>query len=101
MQDISMTSTITDGEAIFENVVTYLLSPIFQLIVAIAVVYFFYGVVMFLLSFNKTGGGDGESMSKEQGKKHLMYGLLGLIIIFSINGILIIINELVGGLFQY
>jgi hypothetical protein len=37
---------------------------------------------------------------KNTGKAHLLWGLVGLIIIFSVGGILAILNKTVGGMFS-
>ncbi len=63
-----------------------ILQPITLLLVAGALVGFFYGLVSFLAN-------QDDSNKKEEGKKHMMYGLMGLFIIFSVFGIM---NMLVG-----
>lgn len=89
-------STTLSGEQVFQNVVKYVFNPVLQIATVVAFLYFLFGVMMFI--WNKTKGGEGDDINN--GKRHLVFGLLGLFIVFSINGILAILNNAVGGLFQ-
>lgn len=91
---MELSTTVQAGDALFQNLVTYLFSPLFQLVVAVTIVYFLYGVLMFIVNFN-------DPEKKETGKRHMVYGLIGLLIILSINGILVTLSKAVGGIFQY
>jgi hypothetical protein len=86
--------TVLEGERIFQNVVTAVLSPIYQLVAAIAFVYFLYGAFMYLVDLN-------NPEKKTTRKSHLLYGTIGLFIIFSIGGLLPIFNRILGGMFTY
>lgn len=87
---------VLSGETVYQNVIKYLFNPILQLITVTAFLYFLFGVMMFI--WRKSNGGEGEDIN--DGKRHLVYGMVGLFIVFSINGILYILNTTVGGLFQ-
>lgn len=91
---ISMNQSITSGETIFQNVVTGIFTPIYQLVAAVAFVYFLYGVAKFIYDMN-------DPEKKTFGKSHLLWGLVGLFIIFSIGGILPMFNSIFGGMFTY
>ena len=82
------------GEQILGNVVSMILSPLYQLVAVCMFLYFLFGVVMFINGMNEP-----EQMKK--GKAHLRYGLLGLFIIFSVGGILKFFNDVFGGIFTY
>jgi hypothetical protein len=83
-----------NSEQVFERVVTEVFSPLYELVAACAFVYFLYGVFMFLVNFN-------DPEKKNTGKKHLIWGIVGLFIIFSIGGILKLLNSLVNGMFVF
>ena len=91
----SLASVALSGDTIFQNVVKYLLNPILQVITFTAFLYFLFGVMMFI--WHKSKGGEGDDINN--GKRHLVWGLFGLFIVFSINGILALLNSTVGGLF--
>ena len=63
-----------------------ILNPIIKLVFAVAFLVFFY--VVFELISKETG-----DKNREQGKKKIMYGLLGMFIMFSAYGLIhLIIN---------
>ena len=90
----ALTGTIYNGETIFANVVTGILSPLYQLMAVIAFVYFMYGIAKFMIDLN-------QPEKRSFGKSHLLWGLVGLFIIFSVGGLLPMINKLIGGMFTY
>lgn len=59
-----------------------IITPIFQLAVACAFLYFLFGVAMFIFKMN-----DSEE-ARENGKRHLLWGTIGLFIVFSVGGII-------------
>ena len=83
-----------EGEAILEKIVSEFLSPMYKAVVAFAFLYFLYGVVMFIININ-------DPEKKNLGKSHMLYGLLGLFILFSIGGILEVLNNVLSGMFTY
>lgn len=89
-----MNRTILNGESVLQGVVTYIFNPLYQVVAALAVVYFMYGVARFLYDLN-------SPEKKTDGKNHLLWGLVGLFIIFSVGGILPIFDELLNGMFSY
>ncbi|MEX0930514.1 MAG: hypothetical protein WDZ79_02425 [Candidatus Paceibacterota bacterium] len=66
-----------------------ILNPLILLMLAIALVLFAWGVVTFIASEE---GGE----AREQGKKNLVYGLLGLFIMISVYGIIRVIGATFG-----
>jgi hypothetical protein len=82
------------GEQVLQNVITEIFNPMYQLAVAIATLYFFYGVFKFIVDMN-------DPEKKNFGKSHLLYGLIGLFIILSVGGILKFFNGMFGGMFTY
>jgi hypothetical protein len=87
-----MSPSVTDADKFFSNIITGLVSPVFQFIIVITFLYFLYGVMMFVLSMK-------EPEKYKTGKSHLLWGTVGLFIVFSINGIVSLLTNSVGGFF--
>ena len=68
-------------ELFINNVEQYILNPIIGLMFAVAVVVFIYGVVEFILGF------DNEDR-KTAGKKHMIWGVIGMFVMVSAFGII-------------
>lgn len=67
-----------------------ILNPIITLISLAAFLYFIWGVVQFI----QAGATGGEM--KEDGKRHMLWGIIGLAIIFGARAILAIIARSAG-----
>ncbi|MFA6608744.1 MAG: hypothetical protein WCT07_02440 [Candidatus Paceibacterota bacterium] len=89
-----MNETILTGESVFQNVITGILNPIYQVVATVAFLYFLFGVFKFIYDMN-------DPEKKSFGKSHLLWGLVGLFIIFSVGGILPLFNSIFGGMFTY
>ena len=89
-----MNRTILDGESVLQGIISGIFNPLYQVVAAGAFVYFLYGVFRFIVDLN-------NPEKKTQGKNHLLLGLVGLFIIFSIGGLLPILNGILGGMFSY
>lgn len=59
----------------------YILNPIIVLLFGLAILYFLFGVVKFISSLDSKEG-------KEEGKKHLLWGIVGLAIMVSVYGLM-------------
>lgn len=68
-----------------------IINPIITLLFAAALVYFIYGVVMFLIDKSQGGGENAES-----GKNHMLWGIVGMAIMLSVFGILRLIQSTLG-----
>ena len=67
------------------NLATQIITPLQTLLVAAASVYFMYGLAIFILNFNNVD-------ERNKGKKHMIWGLIGLFVVFfalQILGILL------------
>lgn len=62
----------------------YILNPIIILVFAVAFLIFFWGIFQYVSS-------DKEGSERDTGKKKIIYGLLGMFIMFSAYGILHIV----------
>jgi hypothetical protein len=83
-----------DGDAVLQKVVQEVFSPLYQLVAGIAFLYFLYGVFMFIVNMN-------DPEKKNLGKQHLLWGTVGLFIILSVGGIMMVFNNIFGGLFIF
>ncbi len=83
-----------DGEQVLQSVIANVFSPLYQLAVGISFIYFLYGVFRFIIDMN-------DPERKNIGKGHLLWGTVGLFIIFSVGGILRLYNDIFGGLFIF
>ena len=75
---------------IMQRINDAILQPIVTLLMALAVAYFLYGVMKFVKD-------QSSEDAQVEGKKHMMWGVIGLAIMVSVWGILNFINEFVIG----
>ena len=78
---------------IIQKINDAVLQPIVALLMAVAVGYFLFGVMKFVRNQ------DSEDAQVE-GKKHMMWGIIGIAIMVSVYGILNFINSFVLGFSQ-
>lgn len=78
---------------IIQKINDAILQPIVTLLMAAAVAYFLYGVMKFVKD-------QGSEEAQVEGKKHMMWGVIGLAIMVSVWGILNFINSFVMGFSQ-
>ncbi|MEK7613766.1 MAG: hypothetical protein AAB439_02745 [Patescibacteria group bacterium] len=71
------------------NLVEFLIQPLINLLFALALVYFLWGLTMFILN-----AGDPEGQKK--GKTALIWGIIGLFIMTSVLGILAVAQNTFG-----
>ena len=64
-----------------ENVTREIVNPIIAVIFAAALVYFLWGLAMFILNAN-------DSSKRVQYKQHMLWGVIGLVIMVSVFGII-------------
>ena len=81
-------------DAILQKIGEEIFSPLYQLVVGIAFVYFLYGVFMFIVNMR-------DPEKKNFGKSQLLYGTIGLFIILSVGGILQLFNSVFEGMFVF
>ena len=71
-----------------DKIYTEIVNPFIWLMLAVAGVYFVWGVFLFVKD------NDSEE-DRASGKKHLIYGIIGLAIILSVQGIIKLITTTV------
>ncbi len=87
---ITNTSFESGVNHIVSRFVEVLITPIIWLLTGFAIVLFFYGLTNFIL--------NSEGSQKENGKRHMISGLVGLFIIFAVWGIIALIGNTVTSL---
>ncbi len=76
-------------DTLFTNIINNILTPLLYLMFAIAVIYFLYGVFIFIKN------ADNEEKRKE-GINHMIWGIVGIFIMISAKGIINIIKATLG-----
>ncbi|MCK5095810.1 MAG: hypothetical protein KAR24_00450 [Candidatus Pacebacteria bacterium] len=71
-------------DKIYEEIV----NPFIWLMLAVAGVYFVWGVFLFVKDYDDEG-------ERSNGKRHLVYGIIGLAVILSVKGIIALITDTV------
>ncbi len=89
-----MGTSVLTGEKIYQNFMGGFVNPLLQIGYVLTFTYFLYGVAYYLWQMNK-------EEAREKARLHLLWGTIGLFIMFSINGILKVLNSSVGGFFGY
>lgn len=69
--------------------VTNIVNPIIYFIFALALMYFLYGVIVFIMNAD-------DETARNTGKKHILWGIVGLFIMVSVYGILGIVLGTIG-----
>ena len=67
----------------------FILNPIIALLFAIAFLYFFYGIFQFIAS-------QTADSKREEGKRKIFYGLVGMFIMFSAYGLIGLVLDVLG-----
>ena len=73
----------------FERFITYIVNPVIVFLFALALLYFAYGVLVFLINAD-------EESKRETGKKHMLWGVVGLFIMVAVYGIIGVILGTIG-----
>lgn len=83
---------VSSGSA-FDNllvkIITNIISPIVFFLAGLAVIYFLWGMIKFLMNAD-------DSSQLEEGKKNMIWGVIGLFIMVSARGIISVILSTLG-----
>lgn len=77
--------------ALFRGLIVNLLNPAMLLLTGVAALYFLYGMVVFLVKMS-----NGED--PKEGKQHMIWGIIGLLIMVAAYAIIVFIQNTVVGL---
>lgn len=72
------------ADGLISKINDIIISPLILLLFALALVYFLYGVAMFVMSAD-------EPEARKTGGKHMMWGIIGMFVMFAVKGILMLI----------
>ena len=81
---------MTSVSSIVSTISTSIVNPILALLFALGVLIFLVGIVEFLLGLNR-----GDNTSQQTGKRHMLWGLVGLFVMVSTVSILHFIASIV------
>ena len=73
-------------DKLINNIINMILNPIIGFMFAIAVVFFIFGIVEFMI------GAENED-KRETGKKHMIWGVIGMFAMVSVYGILNVLGN--------
>ena len=76
-----------ENQAIIEKLKTKILFPIETLLIVLATLFFLWGVVDFV-------AGAASEERRTKGKRHMIWGLIGLAIILGARGIITVLENL-------
>ena len=71
------------------NVNGLILNPLIKLLFALALAFFFYGVLEFIMNLDK-------DEAKTVGKTHMLWGIIGMTIMFSVWGLMNLVLDTFG-----
>ncbi|KKS33385.1 MAG: hypothetical protein UU96_C0026G0012 [Parcubacteria group bacterium GW2011_GWC2_42_13] len=74
---------------LLQKIIVQIINPVIVILVTLALVVFIWGIVQMIYSAN-------NEEKRTQGKKHLLWGLVGLFIMLTVRGLLAIIQNFWG-----
>ncbi len=77
---------------IMQRLNTYIIDPAILIVFALGFLLFVYGLVEFLWALND----DGRGQRHEAGKQHMLWGIVGMLIMVSVYGILELLDNTFG-----
>lgn len=80
---------ITDFKSLIELIITGILDPLLFLIMGLSVLYFFWGVSLYVLH-------AGDESKRTEGRQVMLYGIIALTVMVSIWGLVKILTDTFG-----
>lgn len=78
-----------------------IVNPFIAFLFVLATLLFLYGLFQFFFA-DKVGGAEGGATARETGKRHMVWGLVGMFLMISVFGIMrVIVNTLGADLSQF
>jgi hypothetical protein len=85
------------SKPLLESIKANIVNPLLNILLALAVVVFLWGVFDYVVGGGKMIGEPGKQTNVlERGKQHIVWGLVGLFIMISAIGIVNLILHLIG-----
>lgn len=82
---------MTGTEALAQDIVRIIINPLLLLVSAVGTLVFVFGIVEFVYGLSS------ESEARENGKKHMLWGLVGMLIMIVAYGVVRLIIGAVDG----
>ena len=79
----------SEADKLMKSINAKILNPLIGLFISLAVVFFLYGVIEFI-------AGAANEDKRTEGKKHMVWGIIGLFIMVSVFGIINLIMGTIG-----
>ncbi len=88
---IAQAATSAEGtiNSIVPKIVDAIVMPVITVVFMVAILYFVWGVTMFMIN-------SSDPDKREQGRKHILWGIIGLVIMVSVFGIIRLVANTVG-----
>lgn len=80
------------GAQLLENFVTYIINPAILVVFTAGFFLFVWGLVRFILGL----GDDGRGNAHEEGKQHMLWGIVGMFVMASVYAILALLDNTFG-----
>jgi hypothetical protein len=71
----------SDVVTLIQSITNEIINPIIGVIFAAALVYFLWGLMIFIVN-------SGDSAKRAEGKRHIVWGLIGMVVMLSVITIL-------------
>ncbi|MBU3925663.1 hypothetical protein KJ763_00640 [Patescibacteria group bacterium] len=79
------------ADQLISKITSTIVNPLIGLMIAIAFMIFIWGVVQFIANAD-------NQQKRDEGKKHILWGLVGLLIMISVGGIIQVIASFLNSL---
>jgi len=76
---------------VLEKIKSLILEPFIAFLMALAIIYFLFGLYKFISGFD-------NQTARDEGKKHMLWGVVGVAIMTSVYGLITIISSTISGL---
>lgn len=76
---------------IIENIKSQILQPVVGLLIGVAVLVFFWGLVEFIYKQDRP-------LAKQAGQQHMIWGAIGFLVMFGVYGLLTIVANTIQSL---
>lgn len=84
---------MSEPEEVLSNLITEVFSPIYQAVIGVTILYFLYGVMKYVFDLN-------NPEKQTFGRSHLLWGSVGLFIVFTVGGVLGMFENIFGSMFK-
>lgn len=74
---------------ILNNIITFIVNPIIYLLIGLAVIYFLWGVLVFIRNAE-------NPEKRSEGASHILWGIVGIAIMFSVFALVHVIENTIG-----